>query len=37
MTPFEKSLHKRLGKLKGSLFKLIGQIEELQLLLVKCE
>jgi hypothetical protein len=36
MTPSEKkSPHKRLGKLKGSLFKLIGKIEELQLILVK--
>jgi hypothetical protein len=35
MTSSEKALHKRLGKLKGSLFKLIGKIEELQLILVK--
>jgi hypothetical protein len=34
MTSSERAMHKRLGKLKGRLFNLIGKIESLQLLLV---
>jgi len=34
MTPRERALHKRLGRLKGELFKCIAYIESIQLLLV---
>jgi hypothetical protein len=34
MTSRERALHKRLGRLKGELFKCIAYIESIQLLLV---
>ena len=34
MTARERALHKRLGRLKGELFKAIAYIESIQLLLV---
>jgi hypothetical protein len=34
MTPRERALHKRLGRLKGELFKCITYIESVQLMLV---
>jgi hypothetical protein len=34
MTPRSRSLHKRLGRLKGELFKAIAYIESIQLALV---
>ena len=34
MTPRERALHKRIGRLKGELFKAIAYLESIQLMLV---